>query len=320
MPVQKSLMIARFPGGGVENADTTDWYVRTVLEAKEDPRIRAVIPWKKSDTPITMTRNQCLKDALDMNVDYVLMIDSDMKPDQGDKPFFKTAFDFLYSHHVPAIVGAPYVGPPPHENVYVFRWRSLNNDNPETANFRLDQYSREEAAGLKGIQPCAALPTGLMLMDMRVLDRCPPKQAVVLDAEGRPWMKPGSKMPLGWFYYEWTDEYARFKMSTEDVTFTRDVSIGWHDVEGAGCFCAWDCWAEHIKTKYCGKPKMLTHRDVGGAFHSALVRKGDVPADSGRPEEVGAVDTVVPGSNRVEQCGVGAADGSQPSAGGSVGL
>ena len=58
------------------------------------------------------------------------------------------------------------------ENVYVFIWRNADSTVP-TNGIRLDQYTREEAAGMAGITPVAALPTGVIMYDMRLFDLLP---------------------------------------------------------------------------------------------------------------------------------------------------
>lgn len=233
-PARKiSLLIARFPFGNSEAPSVANWLVSTVVQLKSDPRIGVIHRMEVDDTPITMGRNRVLKAARDMRVDYVLMIDSDMAPDlayPGAKPFLPGALDFALQHEGPCIVAAPYCGPPPHENVYVFRWAAFETNDPNHG-MRLEQYHREEAAIRGGFEEVAALPTGLILINMRALERMLPP----------------------WFYYEWADKEQSEKASTEDVTFTRDASLA-----GVRVYCYWDAWAGHHKRKCVGKPTYLT--------------------------------------------------------------
>ena len=243
MPNYK-LMIAQFPGGGVTSSHTGIWFTETYCKMRDDPRIGKgnVLAWQIADTPITMGRNRCLEVALDAGIDYVLMIDSDMKFDayvgargfEHQKPFWDTAWEFALSHDGPCVVCAPYVGPPPYENVYVFDFESTQCDDPNP-NFKLLPYSRPHAAVMRGIQRCAAIPTGLCLIDMRGVKR--------LD-------KP-------YFYYEWTNETHSEKASTEDVTFSRDLHYA-----GVPLYCQWDSWACHIKPKMCGMPQVIPPENV----------------------------------------------------------
>lgn len=246
--MQHSLLIARFPFGGSEHPDTTDWLVQTVLKAKGDPRISAVHHTRVDDTPITMGRNRVLKQALDARIDLVLMIDSDMKPDlkvPGAKPFWDTSLDFLLKHQGPCCIAAPYCGPPPHENVYVFRLASYQSDHPNW-DIRLDQYGREDVAHRAGFEEVAALPTGIFLMDMRALKFIQPP----------------------WFEYEWADPpFHTKKASTEDVFFTRNLSWA-----GVPQYVNWDAWAGHHKRKCVGKPSLLTRDAVQKELRAAIIR------------------------------------------------
>lgn len=241
--IKKNVLFARFPYKAVEHPDTVDWLIRAVKAAKEDQRIDQIHVARFDDTPITMTRNACIERAKRENVDYLLMIDSDMSPDlPGQKPFWETAFHHLYNHEGPAVIAAPYVGPPPHCNVYVFQWIALMNGNPNP-DLKLEQFTREEAERLYGITEVAALPTGLMLLDMRGIEKLKPP----------------------YFYYEYTDEFESRKASTEDVTFTRDISLA-----GVPCYCAWDCWAGHWKAFRGDKPRTIQVENIRHQFVGAI--------------------------------------------------
>jgi hypothetical protein len=224
--------------------------------------------WNLADTPITMTRNRAVLMAREHGVDVLVMVDSDMKPDilagQPDaKPFFKSSFDFLVDHYHkgPCCIGAPYCGPPPVECVYVFRWNNWASENPNP-DFQLEMYDRHTAVKLAGIQECAALPTGLIMYDMRCFDLTEPKA----DND-----KP-------WFYYEWKDRYASEKASTEDVTQTRDLSlVGTQKLGYSPVYCNWDAWAGHWKPKCVSKPQVIDAKSVS----SKLKDCWDAKVDSG---------------------------------------
>jgi len=241
--------------GGIssEVPDIREWMVPLVANASKDPRIDQIRIWNLADTPITMTRNRAVLQAREFGVDCLIMVDSDMKPDmnagQPDaKPFFDTSFDFFISHYHkgPCVIGVPYCGPPPVECVYVFRWNNLQSHNPGP-DFQLEMYDRHTAMKMAGIQECAALPTGLIMYDMRVFELTEPKAA-----EDKPW-----------FYYEWKDKYAAEKASTEDVTMTRDVSlVGVQKLGYNPVYCNWDAWAGHWKPKCVGKPQVINAEGV----------------------------------------------------------
>lgn len=179
----------------------------------------------------------------------MVMVDSDMKPDilggqPGSQPFFKSSFDFLVNHYAkgPVCIGAPYCGPPPMENVYVFRWNNWASENPNP-DFQLEMYDRHTAVKLAGIQECAALPTGLIMYDMRCFSLTEPK----------------TESDKPWFYYEWKDKYHADKASTEDVTQTRDLSlVGTQRLGYNPVFCNWDAWAGHWKPKCVSKPQVIS--------------------------------------------------------------
>ncbi len=240
--------------GGIssEVPDIREWMIPTVMAASQDPRVGNVRIWNLADTPITMTRNRAVLMAREYEVDILLMVDSDMKPDvmagQPDaKPFFQSSFDFLVNHYSkgPCVIGAPYCGPPPVECVYVFRWQNMQSHNPNP-DFQLEMYDRHTAVKLAGIQDCAALPTGLIMYDMRAFELTEPRT----DAD-----KP-------WFYYEWKDRFAADKASTEDVTQTRDLSlVGMQKLGYNPVYCNWDAWAGHWKPKCVAKPQVI---DAGG--------------------------------------------------------
>lgn len=226
-----------------------DWWAGTLHKMMTDDRIGRVHSRTLCDTPITMTRNQAARMAVDGNYDVLVMVDSDNEPDlylhcdRNAKPWWDSSFDFLYQRagEKPTIVFAPYCGPPPHptkggeENVYVFHWDVLEG-NTEHFPFKMAGYSRQHAAIMGGIQEAAAGPTGLIMMTTDVF-------------------KYANEAP---FYYEWTDKHQQQKASTEDVTFTRDVSM--RSIEGTGenaVFCNWDAWAGHHKPKCVGRPVVI---------------------------------------------------------------
>jgi hypothetical protein len=241
--------------GGIssEVPDIREWMVPLVVTASRDPRIDQIRVWNLADTPITMTRNRAVLQAREYGVDVLIMVDSDMKPDkyagtEGALPFFTSSFDFLVNHYHkgPVVIGAPYCGPPPAECVYVFRWQNMSSENPNP-DFQLEMYDRHTAVKMAGIQECAALPTGLIMYDMRAFGLTEPK-------------KEGDKP---WFYYEWKTLHHADKASTEDVTMTRDLSLVGAQVLGYNpVFCNWDAWAGHWKPKCVGKPQVIAAEGV----------------------------------------------------------
>lgn len=256
-----SLMVARFPYGGAEEMETTDYLMKIAVELDRDKRFD-VVNMRVADTPITMTRNRVFQRAIDLGMDYLLIIDSDMAPDielghdPNAKPFLQTALDFALAHQGPCIIGAPYCGPTPMENVYVFQWRKWSD--LDTEDFSIEQYTREQASLMSGVQKAAALPTGLMLIDVRAL----------------------KAMKKPWTYYEYANDGPKCgscgqagrgpeddKISTEDVTFTRDASL-----QGIGVYCAWDSWAGHVKRHVGRKPRYFTSDVVAKRMQAGILR------------------------------------------------
>lgn len=254
MQQQFNVGIVTFSYGGnggisSEVPDIREWMTPLVCEASRDPRIENIRIWNLADTPITMTRNRAVLQAREYGIDVLVMIDSDMKPDlDGDKKFFPSSFDFLYDHYEkgPVVIGAPYCGPPPMECVYVFEWRDMQSCHPNP-DFQLKMYERTQAVKMSGIQPCAALPTGLIMYDMRAFELTEPKTE-----DDKPW-----------FYYEFSDRYQADKASTEDVTMTRDLSlVGTQKLGYNPVHCNWDAWAGHWKPKCVGKPQFIEAKHI----------------------------------------------------------
>ena len=242
--------------GGIssEVPDIREWMTPLAASLSRDERVDSIRCWNLADTPITMTRNRAVLMAREYGIDCLVMVDSDMKPDINvgvdalAKPFFQSSFDFFVNHYAkgPVAIGAPYCGPPPNECVYVFRWQNQQS-NHATPDFQLEMYDRSTAVKMAGIQECAALPTGLIMYDMRCFALTEPKTT-----EDKPW-----------YYYEWSDKYAAQKASTEDVTQTRDLSlVGSQKLGYNPVFCNWDAWAGHWKPKCVGKPVVLEAKGI----------------------------------------------------------
>jgi hypothetical protein len=280
--------IFHFPYGGngatsAESPDIREWEVETVLKMKADPRVGRIISRSISDTPITMTRNLAVKTARELGLHLVLFIDSDQHPnfhqnDPGYKPFWDVAFDAVYDHYGigPLVIGAPYCGPAPAENVYVFQWDNHGIHGDET-NINLSAYTRAQAWTMTGIQEVAALPTGMILYDMRafeLIEPCKLPQQTILEKleAGQITANQAARMlQPGWFYYEWKDGYAAEKASTEDVSNTRDISLAGMAKLGYNPLrCAWDSWIGHHKPYCVGKPAQYTVEQIASNFRRAI--------------------------------------------------
>jgi predicted O-methyltransferase YrrM len=289
-----SVAFAHFPYGGngatsSEHPDIRHWEVETVVKMKADDRIERFSTQDFSDTPITMTRNRALRRARDMGFDLLLMVDSDQSPSRhaGEhwyRPFWDVAFNFIYEnyHKGPRLIFAPYCGPPNDEtggeNIYVFQWRNIANLGSETP-FSLEQYTREQAAIMTGIHEAAAGPTGMLLIDLRLLDLIEPsklsKREVMEQVQAGKMSVDQALLAIkeGYCYYEWKDGYADQKASTEDVTLTRDIALaGVMELGYNPVFCAWDSWIGHHKPWNVGKPQRFTSDDVGDILKKAALK------------------------------------------------
>lgn len=259
--------------GGISSVhpDVMMWFLKTLPKASRDPRVGFVQMGCISDTPIPMVRNCSIVEARKIGADLLLCVDSDMSPDKylgmetRAKPFFETAFDFIYERWEkgPNLVAAPYCGPPgidapgaqfsagPHipspeagEVVYAFHWADREGDHQNDMDLCLSKYPRATSAMMEGIQPAGAVATGLFLADMRLFELTEPhkvdiesilKGILSLDqgAFTRDQMfkmaevllNRKEKAELPWSYYEWSDAYQQRKASTDDVTLTRDIAL-----------------------------------------------------------------------------------------------
>jgi hypothetical protein len=273
--------------GGIasEHPDIREWALETVLKMKADPRIGEIHTKTLSETPVTMVRNDFVVLARKLGVHLLLMVDSDQSPNKhkGEpwfKPFWDEAFNFVYANYGkgPQVVGAPYCGPPNGmENVYVFHWESYHNRGNESM-FKLEQYSRQQAEMMSGIQECAALPTGMILYDMRAFELIEPeavsKRSVLEDVQaGRRTVDEGMMaMREGWFSYEYEDQRAHRKASTEDVVNTRDIALaGMAKLGYNPIHCAWDSWVGHHKPWNVGKPQRFTTEHISESYRKAVL-------------------------------------------------
>lgn len=292
-PAKLNVFFGFYPysgSGGVssEHPSNRKWFADTLLKCKADPRVGEVFTRDYCDTPIPMTRNRSVADAQQLGADVIVMCDSDNHPDLYigrdplAKPFWDSSFDFLYERKKKGLVttiGAPYCGPPPIENVYVFRFAADQSGHPGL-DCRVEAYSREDAAGRAGIETVAALPTGLIMYDI-----------AVFDVIGHPY-----------FYYEFDGDGPQCphcgisapgpqanKASTEDVTATRDMALfGLEKLGYSPVFVNWDAWAGHWKPKCVGKPTVLSADNVGAKYREAVKsgRRSDEKLITVRPGPV----------------------------------
>jgi hypothetical protein len=291
-PRKYKIYVATYSYGGnggtrSEAKDLSDWLRGLDRKLISDPRISDVVYEDRADTPIPMVRNRTVMRARELGCDLVLMLDSDMKPDvelgrdPDAKPFWDTSFNFLDSMYetMPVVVGAPYCGGGGDiggiENVFVFRWHNCVSEGRSEVDMQLEPYTRVEATMLSGILPVAALPTGCILYDVRIFDLVDPSRRYHELLNLGLTSSEAARATEHWFDYEWTDEFAAQKGSTEDVKNTRDLSLAGIQVYGSNpVFCNWDAWAGHWKPKLVGKPRLLTTDAVSNTL-AAVVQRGN---------------------------------------------
>lgn len=284
-PAKLNVFFAFFPYGGngatsSEHPNIRSWFAKTMVQAKGDPRIGEVFAQDFSDTPITMTRNDAVLQARRAGADVLVMIDSDQHLDLyegievGAQNFFASSFNFLYARKQKGLItciGAPYCGPPPSECVYIFKWCGDESGNPNV-DHRIAMYTREEGAVMKGIQECAALPTGCIMFDMELFEVTDPKHEFAALKEKYKDEFVAKALTRPFFYYEWDDYYCAKKASTEDVTVTRDMVLCCLAKLGySPMYCNWDAWAGHYKPKCVGKPVLLTSDTVHKKYAEAVL-------------------------------------------------
>jgi hypothetical protein len=299
-------MLAYGGNGGVATVlpNHATWLASTSVKAERDDRIGRFDVRFYGDVPLSMERNRIVRDAMDGGYDAILMIDSDNEIDgyvgaeRDAKPFWDSSIGFLYERELrglPTVVCAPYCGPPPHpvnggaENVYVFYVDDFETLDPGQPNggWKVVPYSRQHAATMRGIQPIAAGPTGVILYStsaFRVLpESVAPEEVLEKYRKGELHLERAKQLldRKSWFYYEYTDAARSRKASTEDVTSTREIQL-------AGCikygepivFCNWDSWAMHLKPKRVGKPNVLPIEAVSQAFQEVV--RDNVSVDDNR--------------------------------------
>lgn len=273
--------------GGIasEHPHVREWWAETLLKMKSDPRVGEVVAETISDTPITMVRNKFVRRAQEEGCHVLMMVDSDQSPNKykGEswfKPFWDEAFNTIYDgftkYKAGLCVGAPYCGPPPFENIYVFQFDNDRVQGDETV-IRLNQFSRAEASKMSGISEVAALPTGLIMFDMRLFDMVKPTGMTpdqILELYKAGLMDKATALADlkgSWFHYEYTDSFQSEKASTEDVVATRDLAFAIQEICGYNPLrCAWDSWIGHWKPWNVGRPQLFQVEQIAPSYRRAV--------------------------------------------------
>lgn len=272
MKTTASIAVALFAYGG--NGGTSSlipelavWFAKAYHRLHSDPRIERVGVEVYSDTPIYMTRNRAVKDAIAGGYDFLLMLDSDNEPDAyyghdaSAQLFLNEPFSFAFDRlkqGLPTVIAAPYCGPPPPpvskpgvidmgEVPYLFQM--TNKETIEGGRSFPTMLTRMEAARLKGIVPMWALPTGVSLFSLNAFQG-PPKP---------------------YFRYEHDEDWAE-KRGTEDCYATRNLNLYWLSKIGQHvCYAACDSWAFHHKPKRVGKPDYVSMEEYAKEMRDAII-------------------------------------------------
>jgi hypothetical protein len=220
------------------------------------------------------------------DVDYLLMVDSDMGPDYllGDDPtatpFWKTAWEFMMERREQEqalddeMFGKTYQGKTPDCQVHAdwMKRELFENYPPATI-----------AAPYCGPPP----DEGCYVFQWHSMETATPNPSFRLqminreDAAIRSGIEEAAALPTGlilydarvfkvleennglpWFDYEYEDKYEMAKATTEDVYQTRNASM-----LGMPQYVAWNCWAKHHKWKGVEKPHVITKDSI----HKSLV-------------------------------------------------
>lgn len=258
LPEKVNLLVNVFTYDCRMGADIFTYCCQLHNQLRDHPRIENAMVSYTHGYPTTRIRNFAAQKGKTDGFHFLLMLDDDMKPDvnlgtePGALPFLPTALDFALEHDrvkkKPCIVGAPYCGAPPEQRVMVMKNMAYAPDMPDGLGVKLGSFTRDEAAVAKGIQQVSALPTGCLLVDLRVLDVLPPP----------------------WFDYEYGDPpFNTALASTEDIVFTRNLD--WLQVPQ---YCNWDSWAGHMKRFMTGKPRLAPIESIPESIRKAIFERG----------------------------------------------
>lgn len=260
LPEKVSVLVNVFTYAKQVGADVFAYCCGVGPQLQNHPRAETVQVSYTFGYPTDRVRNAACRQAKENGHHFLLMLDDDMAPDlllgkePGAQPFLPAALDWCLDHDGPCLVGAPYCGAPPAQEVMVMKNREYAPGLPDGMGVKLDKYTRDEAAREVGIGKVAALPTGCLLVDLRVLDVLPPP----------------------WFAYEFEDPPYNTRMaSTEDIVFTRNL-----DWLGVPQYAAWSSWAGHVKTFTTGRPYVAPVYDIPTSIRRAWDRGWRPPQSS----------------------------------------
>tara|TARA_R110000803_G_scaffold205530_4_gene272287 strand:+ start:9249 stop:10088 length:840 start_codon:yes stop_codon:yes gene_type:complete len=231
------LAIARPVGGGYEHPDCGTYVAMTSVDACQLESFDAADHICPQKNRILEARNWIVKKAIDIEADYLLMVDPDMCPDvehngPNYRPFFTSSFEFLEQlyagHHgfpagTPGVIAAPALSGPPEFKCNVFE--------PTNVKGGIRRISQSEARDRRGqIERVALIGTGLILIDMKVFE----------------------KVKVPWFDDMYKSPLKETVWTTQDSYFCNNCNEN-----GVPVWCNWYSWAAHWKMTRVDRPDDL---------------------------------------------------------------
>ena len=221
------LLVFRPSGVSIMRPETTDWLCRLQLELCRIGKFETSTMMGFDQPRIALGRNVAVRNAMDMECDYLLMVDPDMQPDMyvGQHPqaelFFSSSLEWLECNG-PGIVAAPAVSGRPLCRPNMYRME----DGDGIAHRYTHQQCRQ-AIEEPQFEQVAAIGTGLMLINMQVFDAIE---------------KP-------WFHDLFVDDREDALQLSQDLYFTAGATQS-----GVPVWCNWFSWAGHAQYEVLGCP------------------------------------------------------------------
>lgn len=225
------LCIVRPTGYNLEAADVGTWLFHFGYTlGRTTPELQEVFSFNVVNHRVPLSRNACVRYALQRKCTHILWLDPDMaidryvqwgldgRPTNGTKAFWLEAWPFIKSHPG-SITAVPYCGGQPGQPVHVFV-KTKRGD-------KLVRVQRRTAQGLRGWTSVEAVGAGTMLMDTSIFQRLKPP----------------------WFFDTFTNEYQDELRHSSDVEFSLRCRAA-----GIPIYVCWDTWAGHWQNRCVDRP------------------------------------------------------------------
>jgi hypothetical protein len=163
-----NLYVGRPFGLGIEQPDVGDFMFELGVWAAKTPSVGDVVLYTAHSSRILMNRNMFAHDALKAGVDFLLMIDPDMRPDlYRDRPGMQRFMVSSWQHALEnpgSVIGAPAVGGSPKYDTNVF----IAGEEHARRMTHAEVLERQRNPCIEQVH---AIGTGLILIDMLVFRR-----------------------------------------------------------------------------------------------------------------------------------------------------